>query len=142
MQVADCQLNSFPGADQYRRLILERYSADLEMAGHVESWPFTESLVDAAGYAIALQSKTFFDTGTREKGEEVADYSQAFDSTGLIIKTETVYIYEGDLDAADASAEDLMIQSDTFRHDGIVRGTLKTSTIYHTAGRVQADRRQ
>ncbi len=38
-----------------------------------------------------------------------------------------------------AEAEDLMIRSDTYRHDGVARGTLKTSTFYHTEGREKGE---
>ncbi len=51
-----------------------------------------------------LKSSTFYHVTGREKGEEVADYAQNFDSTGAIIKTETVYIYEGDKGADTATA--------------------------------------
>ncbi|MCP4568108.1 MAG: hypothetical protein GY841_11065 [FCB group bacterium] len=39
----------FPGSGKHRSLTLERYSADVNMIGHVESWPFTEPLVDLLG---------------------------------------------------------------------------------------------
>jgi hypothetical protein len=38
-----------PGSGNRRRIIIERFSADAETAGHVESWPFTDPLIDLLG---------------------------------------------------------------------------------------------
>ncbi|MBN1527361.1 MAG: hypothetical protein JW919_07255, partial [Candidatus Omnitrophica bacterium] len=88
-----------------------------------------------------LKSQTFYNlidsTGTkRDKGEEIADYTYAYDRTGTNVIAKTIYIYEGDKTADQADAADLMIRSDTYRIAGEnpdgspIIGTLKSQTFY------------
>ncbi|MBD3296549.1 MAG: hypothetical protein GF392_04210, partial [Candidatus Omnitrophica bacterium] len=69
------------------------------------------------GYEDRLDSITYYHYEGREKGEEVSDYTEKFNSRQEITST-TVYLYESDLRRAkDADSYDRMSRSVTYRGD-------------------------
>ncbi|MDD3089186.1 MAG: hypothetical protein PHT95_04495, partial [Candidatus Omnitrophica bacterium] len=70
------------------------------------------------GYETQLASVTYFDYLGREKGEEVMDYTEKYNTRQQIMAT-TIYLYEDDLKRAIASGND-----DRMRRSVTYRGTI------------------
>ncbi|NQT23601.1 MAG: hypothetical protein HQ579_09235, partial [Candidatus Omnitrophica bacterium] len=76
------------------------------------------------------KSQTFFDYEFRLKGEEIADYTIAFQGDGETIKDTTVYFYEGIKRAKDSTTYDRMARSVTYWNGDVLdeEGEIKENT--------------
>ncbi|MFC1549071.1 hypothetical protein ACFL5E_03835, partial [Candidatus Omnitrophota bacterium] len=111
-----------------------------------------DGLIDL--YEDRLASITYYDYATRLKGEEVTDYTEKFNSN-LDVTATTVYLYESDLNRAQAaSADDRMSRSVTYRGeladpqspdgdtDGLIdayKSNLASITYYNFEGRLKGE---
>ncbi|MDP8298441.1 MAG: hypothetical protein P9L88_00845, partial [Candidatus Tantalella remota] len=97
---------------------LDRMSKSVTYRGEVDPTG-TDSDGDGVldGEEKKLASITYYDYADREKGKEVADYTDKYNTRQQIIAT-TVYLYESDLRRADATGDDdRLSRSVTYRGD-------------------------
>ncbi|MGB2629936.1 MAG: hypothetical protein WBD17_01705, partial [Candidatus Omnitrophota bacterium] len=102
------------GGTFYEGKLLD-YAVDRDSDGVIDGIDFDDDDVIDLLVDAELASVTYFDFESREKGEEVTDYSEKYNSKRQITDT-TVFLYEADLlRAVEAGSYDRMSQSVTYR---------------------------